>query len=64
MKDTEGKPAKEQETPQLQVFCGDAEDKNDAEVILDFEQHAQREKAEAYWAGRNHAQRRSARVVA
>ena len=64
MEDTKRKPTKEQETPQLQVFCGDAEDKNDAEVILDFEQHAWKEKMEAYWAGRNLARRRSARVAA
>ncbi len=64
MKDTEGKPAEEQTTPQLQVVCGDAEDENDVEMILDFERHAREEEIEAYWAGRNLAQRRSARAAA
>lgn len=64
MEDTKRKPTKEQETPQLQVFCGDAENENDAEVILDFEEHAKQEEIEAYWAGRNLARRRSAREAA
>jgi len=64
VKDTEKQPADERETPQLQVFCGDAENENDPEVILDFEEHAKQGETEAFWAGRNHAQRRSARVAA
>ena len=64
MEDAMGKPTKEQEAPQLQVFVGDVEDENDVEMVLDFEEHARQEEMEAYWAGRNHAQRRSARVAA
>ena len=64
MKDTKWKPAKEQGNQQLQVFRGEAEDENGVEMILDFERQARQEETEAYWAGRNHAQRRSARVAA
>jgi hypothetical protein len=64
MKDTKRKPAKEQGNQQLQVFREEANDENDVEMILDFERHARQKETEAYWAGRNHAQRRSARVAA
>ncbi len=68
MKDTEKTPAREQEpseeTPQLRVFRGEAENEDNAEVVLDFEEHTEQKETEEYWAGRNHAQRRSARVAA
>ncbi|NQU25374.1 MAG: hypothetical protein HQ567_29160 [Candidatus Nealsonbacteria bacterium] len=68
MKDTENTPVSEQQllqqTQQLRVFCGDDDKEDSAEVILDFEQHTEQKETEEYWAGRNLAQRRSARVAA
>ncbi len=64
MEDTRKTPAEEQQTPQLRIVCADVGIENDAEVILDFEQHTEQKETEAFWAGRNLAQRRSARTAA
>lgn len=49
--------------PNLRIFFGDDEDVEDAE-ILNRQEHVDREKVEEFWAGRNHAMRRSARSAA
>ena len=57
------KQAEEQEAPVLTVFQGHEAESNDDHEPDDPE-HVGQDKTEAYWAGRNHAMRRSARVAA
>ena len=53
----------EQQTPQLRVVQSDG---SSEEVDLELQQQekTEQEKTEEFWAGRNHAMRRSARVAA
>lgn len=56
----------ETNVPQLRVFVGEEEDKGDDLCPPDPDRSPRPEwmRQEAYWAGRNHAKRFSARLVA
>lgn len=62
MKQTLKRPA-EQEAPQLQVIQDD-DARQDADPELERPDPTEQEKVENFWAGRNHAMRRSARIAA
>ena len=53
----------EQQQPQLRVFCGDLSDSDFGED-LEAAERDRPDAVEAFWAGRNHAMRRSARGAA
>lgn len=57
------KPQDEQQTPQLRVIQSDGTSE-EVDLELNKDEKTEKEKAEEFWAGRNHAMRRSARVAA
>lgn len=54
------------DSPDLRVYWGDETDEFDdrSESHRDEDDHHDRAEIEAYWAGRNHAGRKSARIAA
>ncbi len=60
--DTE-KQAAEEKATQLRIYQGD-EERTDADLTPETSQHVTRDYVEEFWAGRNHAMRRSARRAA
>ena len=61
--DSSARQEEQQQQPHLSVFYGDLSDA-EPEDDLDRAEDDRRDEVEAFWAGRNHAMRRSARVAA